>query len=699
VHRLTAIFCVLILALAGCTRTDDPVSAGLDPAGSADPADPANPADPDTGVAGDDPSTDGPRRLLRPFASCESLLAHYIEGAEDLVGPYGLGGGYYGGGVIAQAASADDTAGGADTLAAAPAAGGEERQDVSGTNTQEAGVDEPDIVKTDGEVIVTSVTGQVQVVDVASGQVVATIPQPVDVYGSELLLDGTTLLILSTGSGPSPTFSDTTRIFPAFQPTRTTVTRVDLSDPANPAVLGSVRMEGAYRSARMVDGTVRFVMVSEPTGLAFTQPVDGGLTAEAEAEEENRRILAASDIDDWVPHLQVIDADGQAGAAQRLMDCTDINQPATFAGLSTLSVLTFDLRGTGLTPTSTSGLVASGDTVYASTDRLIVTTSPWGGWVVPFIDVIGQPERGELVTDIHSFDISDPAATRYVASGTVEGTLIGQFALSENAGVIRVATTTDTEWLGGRGGDSQSSLVVFTEQGEQLVQTGRLDGLGVTERIQAVRYLSPDLAAIVTFRQTDPLYLVDTADPTSPRLLGELKIPGFSAYLHPIGEGFLLGVGQDADVETGQTTGAQVSLFDIHDLANPQRVAQVDLGQGYSPVESDHRAFLYWAPTGQAVVPLELFGYTITPEGDYIEAPDQQFGGAVVLDVGAGTLSERGRITNSDTAPGEYAPGTIRSMVIGGTLWTLTYDSLASHTLDGLQRGTTIPLAPILHGR
>ncbi len=118
-----------------------------------------------------------------------------------------------------------------------------------------------------------------------------------------------------------------------------------------------------------------------------------------------------------------------------------------------------------------------------------------------------------------------------------------------------------------------------------------------------MRYLSADLAAVVTFRQTDPLYLIDTTDVRDTRVAGELKVPGFSAYLHPIGEDYLLGIGQDADVESGQTEDLQASLFDIRDLTKPRRVANLTWPQSHSPVEWDHRAFLYWEPTGQFVLP------------------------------------------------------------------------------------------------
>lgn len=690
-RRLVTLLSSTALLLVACTPATDPLTAapGASPSGTGTGA-----PTPESVVVDSPPSGEG-RRMLRPFDSCDALRDYYVDAAGDLVGPYGLGGG----GVVVwegeEAAEAADASAGrlaapAPTLAAS--AGG---SDVSGTNVQEEGVDEPDLVKTDGDIIVTALDGEVSIVDVAAEEVAATLPLPDDAFDAELLLHGDDLLILSTGGFGGPIRGDRVMAFP---PTRTTVTRVDVADPADPEVLGSIRIEGAYRSARMIDGTVRVVTLSDPSGLTFVQPEDGGLSAEQEATEENRRILTESAVDDWIPHLQVIDADGTAGEVQRLVDCTQINEPPEFAGLSTLSVVTFDLSGEALAPTSGAGLVASGDTVYASTDRLIVATSPWGRWVIPFTDTMPRPERGQITTDLHSFDIADPQATSYVASGSVEGTLINQFALSETDGVVRVATTTGADWFGFAPEDSESSLIMLAEEGEELVQTGRLDGLGVTEQIQSVRYLGPDLAAVVTFRQVDPLYLIDTSDPTAPALSGELKIPGFSSYLHPIGEDYLLGVGQDADTQTGRPLGLQVSLFDIGDTASPERVDQIGFGEGYSPVEGDHRAFLYWPPTGQVVIPAELWPgedellQSENPEGEIEEFYGPAFNGALVLAVGEGTLEEQGRASIARDERMDFAPNVMRSLVIGDDLWTLSYAGLAQFSLDTLEAGARIPL-------
>jgi uncharacterized secreted protein with C-terminal beta-propeller domain len=135
-------------------------------------------------------------------------------------------------------------------------------------------------------------------------------------------------------------------------------------------------------------------------------------------------------------------------------------------------------------------------------------------------------------------------------------------------------------------------------------------GLGKGERVYAI---VGDTGYVVTFRQIDPLYTLDLADPERPRVLGELKIPGYSAYLHPIGEDLLLGVGQDA-TEEGRPTGTQLSVFDVSNLRRPTRLHTERLGEGWSEAEHDHHAFLFWPRTGLVMIPFnqEAAGFKVS---------------------------------------------------------------------------------------
>lgn len=244
------------------------------------------------------------------------------------------------------------------------------------------------------------------------------------------------------------------------------------------------------------------------------------------------------------------------------------------------------------------------------------------------------------------------------------GYLLSQWSLSEHKGVLRVVSTDAPAWWG-PGRESESFLTALRHRDGALVTAGRIGGLGKGERVYAVRFVG-DVGYVVTFRQIDPLYTVDLADPDRPRVLGELKIPGYSAYLHPIGENLLLGVGQDATDE-GRSLGTQLSVFDVSDLRRPTRLHKASLGLGWSEAESDHHAFLFWPRAGVVVIPFEQRG--------------------VAFRVGrARGIDELGRI---DHAPeNRWAAGIRRSLVVGDSVLTVSEAGVMSSSLATLvERG------------
>jgi hypothetical protein len=165
----------------------------------------------------------------------------------------------------------------------------------------------------------------------------------------------------------------------------------------------------------------------------------------------------------------------------------------------------------------------------------------------------------------------------------------------------------------------------------------------------------------VTFRQVDPLYTVDLSDPAHPAVRGELKIPGFSAYLHPIGDDLIVGVGRDA-TESGSRRGVQVSLFDVADPAHPARLAQQKLGGNFSetPVEYDHHAFLWWPQGGLAVLPVSDF-----------DPVDVAFGGMRGLRIGRSGIADAGSIPAPALPSGERTVQD-RAVIVDGALWTVS---------------------------
>lgn len=541
------------------------------------------------------------------FDACDDFLTYMQEQALEIVTPWGLGSSGYAmaadGAETAVDDAAMDDAGGAPTEARS-ADLLVEGEDYSGTNVQERGVDEPDHVKTDGRTLYVVSNNQLVILDVTGDapEELATIELR-DTWDAQLLLDGDRLLVTSSTYGAIPFAGE--RIAADVLPVpgwsgTTTVTLLDVSDPADPVAVERLTVDGATLSSRLVDGVARVVVRTEQGNLPWEYPQGSGIRAERTALEANRELIRSSVAEDWIPWFVHETADGQETEGP-LLACNRITHPRDFAGLGVLTVLTVDLDAGELVPGEEAlGVLAGGDTIYASRESLFVATTQWVDWE-RLSGSARERRLRDVTTEIHAFDISDPRAVAYLGAGVVPGTLLSQWAMSEYDGVLRVASTIGDPWGWEGSGPSESAVTTLALDGDRLVQLGQVTGLGLTERIYAVRFIE-DVGYVVTFRETDPLYTIDLSDPADPQMMGELKILGYSAYLHPVGDDLLLGVGQDADL-AGRTKGTQLSLFDVADLADPQRIDQVTLTGGTSDVEYDHRAFLHWPPTGLTVVP------------------------------------------------------------------------------------------------
>jgi hypothetical protein len=436
-----------------------------------------------------------------------------------------------------------------------------------------------------------------------------------------------------------------------------------------------LQIDGSPLSARLVDGVARVVVRSSPD-LPFAFPDHRRVDGEAVAARHNRKVVENSTIADWLPGYTRRGQGAQATAAGPLVACDGVARPPEFSGLDLLSVVTVDLAG-DFTPDASTSVLADGRTVYASQTGLYVATAR-GDFVRG-----DAPDGTDVTTEIHAFDISEPRAAVYTASGKVGGFVLDQFSLSEHAGVLRVATTSEPP---GGGEDAESQVVVLRRRGSTLEEVGRVGGLGRGERIQAVRFIG-DLGYVVTYRQVDPLYTVDLSNPTIPTVRGELKILGYSAYLHPVGERLLLGVGVDAD-DAGARLGTQVSLFDVSDPAHPRRLHQAVVADAFSEVEFDHRAFLWWAPLGRAVLPLHVFS------DDERTGATDGFIGVVGFDVDAGAgIREAGRVTHAEGRDGAdfwSTPSIRRSVVIGDVLYTVSERGVKASDLTTMaDRGWT----------
>jgi hypothetical protein len=587
-----------------------------------------------------------PTRLV-PFAGCPSFGAYMQAHATPLVGRYAPGVG-----IVAGAQPGAVT--GSKGAAAA---------DFSETNVQEEGVDEPDTVKTDGRTLFVASSGRISAIDVRSGKPALLGSLKIQLGVSyELLLHGDRLLALSRQVAvplPRPTES----FAPIPRPVASSLTEIDVSQPARMRVLRTMQLDGEYLTARLVGSTARIVSASAPiTELPLVPAIGAGA---AKAAQENRAAVRFVAPARWLPRYTVRNARGAVVRGGKLVQCRDVLRPRAFSGLGLVTVLTVDLAR-GLQPVDADAIAADARAVYASPTSLYIATS----------EPSQAGARGLVTpggTTLHVFDVSSPTETRYRASGHVPGVLLDRWSLSERNGVLRVASTALPVETGGAQTESETSVTTYTERNGALVPLGRVGGLGRGQRVYAVRFVG-DVGYVVTFRQIDPLYTIDLSVPRRPVVRGALELRGYSSYLHPLGDGLLLGIGQDA-TKDGATVGTLASLFDVSDPERPVRLDSLTLARSHSQAEVDPHAFLWWPSTSLAVLPLVT----------YLDRP---FVGALGLRVLRSGITEIGRVQHPGRLGFEPAgsPGTPieRSVVVGDTLYTVSAAGVKGSSLATL---------------
>ena len=611
----------------------------------------------------------GPYRLtgaLVSFNGCDSYLSYVKHRAMSEVGPYGLSTNPYYKGLIQDRLRAPiagpvltGTFGGtgvAHTPALpvpSPAPG------FSTTNNQVAGVDEPDTVKTDGNHVVTLTGPTLRVLD-TSARVIGSLRLDGDTGGG-LLLAGDRAVVLSSGdTAETPYFGGLIR-YPQTQPSNTArVAVVDLSQPDQPKLLRTFLFDGTAVAARLVDGQVRLVLRSDGPRLAF-QSASESVTPRA-AKRENRQLIATSTLDDWLPAWQTQAPDGSTTARQRISSCDAIARPHHASGLSTVSVLSLDPAANA--PGPATSVVAAGDTVYASAGHVYVagaTSEPIhkGHRSTPQALKYGSYRPDLIQTRIYDFATSGDGQPQFVAAGAVPGTLLSSYAMDEDAaGRLRVASTTQD-----RHGRTDSRVSVLAVSGKTLTTLGSVDGLGQGQDLRAVRFVG-DLAYVVTFRNFDPLYVVDLRDPANPRVVGQLEQPGYNEFLYPLSDDRLLGVG--VSIKNNEPAQLLISTYDVSDPAHPQQIDEAVLAKGFAAAESgfDPHAFLSW-PASHLVV-------AAVPNG----------GGASAYRVGAdGSLAPVTTLSHDHLNPD-------RTLVLGNELWATTVSGVITAPLPALNRRT-----------
>lgn len=479
----------------------------------------------------------------------------------------------------------------------------------SSTLLQEGGVDEPDLLHTDGRFLYTLLpasldggTGAGQVLRAygrdEQGRALPRAVLELPAHGASsstdagMLFDSkrSSLTVISqrwVRDRNNDCVGICTTIWPGYTIPSVQVQRVSLADPALPVAGDTLVLQGRLVAARRVADTLVLVSTHTPV-LPFDRLPGDATPAQREAA------IAALGAADLLPRIS-----RNGGADVPALGETDCWVQPGNASLSVqITTLTrIDLADPRLPAVSrcflggTEALYMTPQSLYLATTRFVYRPGP-NGAVFPT----------DMRTDIHQFAVT-PAAIDWRASGDVPGHLgwdreLTSFRLSEHEGALRVLSFTGSVgWTtaDATGGNppSPAQLTVLRASGNTLQAVGSLPNaqrpaaIGKPgEQLYAVRFLA-DRAYAVTFRQTDPLYVLDLANPSDPRIAGELELPGFSNQLVPVGPGMLLGVGKDADAATGRQTGVKVALFDVRDPARPALAGSFSMGVGGSSSAAD----------------------------------------------------------------------------------------------------------------
>ncbi|MES9942870.1 MAG: beta-propeller domain-containing protein [Candidatus Thiodiazotropha sp. 6PLUC2] len=454
---------------------------------------------------------------------------------------------------------------------------------VTGTNNQVVGVDEADFIKTNGNFtyllsggnLVILKTWPVDQTEELSRTTIEGTPRVLFFYEdiiwvvSDLYQNSTPEYENSLGAGVAPRVSQMTK-----------VTLLQITDPQQPVLLRETVLESQYVDARRIDQQV-YLIVRAQINLN-----------EAPISSENIEIeeILPIQVDNIAPST-----DTQATTSV-ICGCDAIYRPEIPDGTGTVTILGFDLQNP-LSDISSQSILGNAGTVYASRENLYIANieDPYWYWGA----VMDGAESPTPTTTIHKFSLG--ASPEYLASGRVKGHLINHFAMDEYQSVLRLVTTNQDWWTW----ETNNRLYTLAQNGDQLAQRAYLDGLGKPrESLYAVRF-NQDKGYLVTFEQIDPLIAVDLSDSRNPFVAGELEVPGFSTYLHPIEGEKILAIGR----ESGDL---KLSLFDISDLSQPTLLFDHLAGNGsYSEAGDDHHAFTWFEQEKILALPVSKRNFSL----------------------------------------------------------------------------------------
>jgi len=493
--------------------------------------------------------------------------------------------------------------------------------DYSQTNIQVAGVDEPDIVKTDGTYLYVASNNSLFILKAYPPEE-AGVLSIIGFNGTlrEIFLNGNKLMIL--GSSASFPYESYRYELPTIIDEKALVDIYDISNRSNPVPVRNLSISGNYFDSRMINEYV-YVIVSQPSYLLYDTLVLPKIYSEDGIEEISASQIYYANVSD--------------------------------SSYAFTTVMTINIQDDAQEPTHETFLLGATSCMYVSLKNIYITFKTQGG--------------GTLIYRIHIED----EIIKCEANGEVPGSVLNQFSMDEYNGYFRLATTDWINWT------SQNNVYVLDMN---LTKVGSLENIASRETIYSVRFMG-DRGYVVTFRQVDPFFAIDLQDPYSPKVLGVLKIPGYSSYLHPYDETHIIGIGKDGSV-------VKLSLFDVSNVTEPKEIGNYQVSGKWSdsPVLSNHKALLFNSSRDLLVIPVITSDYSVW-QGAYVFNITIQ--GGIVL---------RGQITHTENVSDVSYYSWVysnpyhvkRALYIDNVLYTISDKKVMMHNLETLDEINQVEL-------
>lgn len=573
--------------------------------------------------------------------------------------------------------------------------GGSDDISYSETNIQVEGIDEPDIVKTDGTylyILVDSTIFIVRSYPTSSLNVESKITLNDSYYYSSLFISQDTLIVFGQSypsywlyreplllekevdetidedekKTPDTIKPDTTVPLPGeWNVAQTTVQVFDLSDRRNPTVIKKIEIDGSFVNARMMNSFM-YLVASESIYDVY-------------------RIM--EEVDYFrIPQITV-NGNSENISASQMYYVDEPEDATTFTHVLTLNLNDYSF-------TEKSFLIGNTQEIYMSKQHLYLVYSSYE--YNPGLFGTSSFNQNNQITKVHKIEV-DNDSIRYLASGKVQGRLLNQFSMDEHQNHFRIATTTGYSW----NDDNPSMNHVYILDNE-LTVVSSITNIAPGEQIYSARFMG-DTAFLVTFKNTDPFFTLDLSDPENPMLLGELKLPGFSDYLHPYDEHHIIGIGKDTVASNNPNfawyQGVKLALFNVSDLSNPVLVDTEIIGDrgSYTPVLSDHHALLFDKQKNLLVLPVSVYEINDEEKTTYENDPGTyghfSYQGAYVFSITSQGFSLKDRITHLNQTNinklqhrewyyGDEQSFIQRCLYIENVLYTISEAMVQTHSLD-----------------